>query len=205
MKPFWRARLDDCEAAVGRAAKRRQEAEDIIKIAEVVRRSAEDEENKLKADLLQLQSSASEKTGGSEDSIAQMNASLVRVLSETNGRFVESHAVAEAEKLLESLSVGLSRVAQLARHAAESQVKVENYVGTPKGTARGGRDTDGQRPNNLTGEDPGSLERHWSMSLRLQFRGSRTRTRGAFQHDVCQLGSEPSQNRMWKSKLGAGC
>ena len=27
------ARLDDCEAAVGRAAKRRQEAEDIIKIA----------------------------------------------------------------------------------------------------------------------------------------------------------------------------
>ena len=74
MKPL-EARLDDCEAAVGRAAKRRQKAEDIIKIAGVVRRNAEDEENKLKAELLQLQSSAAEKTGGSEDSIAQMNVS----------------------------------------------------------------------------------------------------------------------------------
>ena len=44
MKPLG-ARLDDCEAEVGRAAKRRQEAEDIIKIAEVVRRNAEDEES----------------------------------------------------------------------------------------------------------------------------------------------------------------
>ena len=81
MKPLG-ARLNDCEAAVGRAAKRRQEAEDITKIAEVVRRNAADEENKLKAELLQLQSSAVEKTSGSEDSIAQMNASLARVLSE---------------------------------------------------------------------------------------------------------------------------
>ena len=40
--------------------------------------------------------------------------------------------VAEAEKL----SVGLS---QLAGHAAESQMNVEISVGTPKGTARGGR------------------------------------------------------------------
>ena len=86
MKPLG-ARLDDCEAAVGH-----QEAEDIIKIAEVLRRNAEDEENKLKAELLQLQSSAAEKTGGSEDSIAQMNASLARVLSVMKGsQFVEAH------------------------------------------------------------------------------------------------------------------
>ena len=109
----------------------------------MVRRNAADEESKLKAELLQLQSSAAEKTGGSEDSIAQMNAFLVRVLSEMKGsQFVEARAVAEAEKLMESLSVGLSRVAQLARHAAESQMKVEISVGTPKGTARGGRDAD---------------------------------------------------------------
>ena len=121
----------------------------------MVRRNAEDEENKLKPELLQLQSSAAEKTGGSEDSIAQMNASLVRVLSEMKGsQFVEAHAVAEAEKLVESLSVGLSRVAQLARHAAESQMKVEISVGTPKETARGGRDADWTPLNNLTGEDP---------------------------------------------------
>ena len=133
----------DCEAAVGRAAKRRQEAEDIIKIAEVVRRNAADEENHLKAELLQLQSSAAEKTGGSEDSIAQVGAFLAKVLSEMKGsQFVEAHAVAEAAKLMESLSVGLSRVAQLARHAAESQMKVEISVGTPKVTARGGRDAD---------------------------------------------------------------
>ena len=142
MKPLG-ARLDDFEAAVGRAAKRHQEAEDVIKIAKVVRRNAEDEENKLKAELLQLQSSAAEKTGGSEDSIAQVSAYLVRVLSEMKGsQSVEAHAVAEAEKLMESLSVGLSRVAQLARDAAESQMKVEIFVGTPKGTARGGRDAD---------------------------------------------------------------
>ena len=61
-----------------------------------------------------------QKTGGSEDSIAQMNASLARVLSEMKGsQFVEAHAVAKAE-LMESLSVGLSREAQLARHAADS-------------------------------------------------------------------------------------
>ena len=145
MKPLG-ARLDDCEAAVGRAAERRQEAEDIIKIAEVVRRNAADEENKLIAELLQLQSSAAEKPSGSEDSIAQMNASLARVLSEVEGsQFVEAHAVAEAEKLMESLSVGSSRVAQLARHPAESQMKVEISVGTPKGTARGGRDVDWTR------------------------------------------------------------
>ena len=108
MKPLG-ARLDDCEAAVGRAAKRRQEAEDLSKFAEVVRRNAADEENKLKAELLLLQSSASEKTGGSEDSIAQMNASLVRVLSEMKvSQFVEAHAFAEVEKLMESLSLGLS-------------------------------------------------------------------------------------------------
>ena len=62
-----------------------------------MRRNVADEENKLKAELLQLQSSAAEKTGGSEDSIAQMNASLVRVLSELKGsQFVEEHAVAES-------------------------------------------------------------------------------------------------------------
>ena len=133
MKPLG-ARLDDCEAAVGRAAKRRQEAEDIIKIAEVVRRNAEDEENKLKAEVLQLQSSAAEKTYGSEDSIAQMNASLAKVLSEMKwSQFVEAHAIAEAEKLMESLSVGLSRVAQSARQAAESQMSVEIPAGTPQG------------------------------------------------------------------------
>ena len=92
MKPLG-ARLDDCEAAVGRAAKRRQEAEDIIKIAEVMRRNAADEGDKLKAELLQLQSSAAEKTGVPEDSIAQMNESLAKVLSEMKGsQFVESHA-----------------------------------------------------------------------------------------------------------------
>ena len=119
MKPLG-AQLDDCEEAVGRAAKRRQEAKDTIKIAEVVKRNATDEENKLKAELLQLQSSAMEKTGGSKDSIAQMNAPLVRVLSEMKvSQFVKAHAVVEAEKLMESLSVGLSRMAQLARHAAQ--------------------------------------------------------------------------------------
>ena len=72
-----------------------------------------------------------------------MNASLAGVLSEMKGsQFVEAHAVAEAEKLMESLSVGLSRVAQLARHAAESQMKVEISVRTPKGTARGDLDSD---------------------------------------------------------------
>ena len=91
-------------------------------------------------------------------------------------QFVEAHAVAEAEKLMESLSVGLSRVAQLARHAAESQMKVEISVGTSKGTARGGRFADwtpAQQPDRRR-----SLERQRSMSLRLQFRGFRTRTRG---------------------------
>ena len=43
---------------------------------------------------------------------------------------------------MEGLSVGLSRVAQLVRHAAESQMEVEISVGTPKVTARGGRDAD---------------------------------------------------------------
>ena len=72
-----------------------------------------------------------------------MNASLARVLSEMKGsQFDEAHAVAEAEKLMESLSVGSSQVAQLARHAAESQMKIEMSMGTPKGTARGGRDAD---------------------------------------------------------------
>ena len=75
MKPLG-ARPDDCEAAVGRDAKRRQEAEDIIKIAEVGRRNAADEEDRLKAELLQLQTSAAEKTGVSDDSVAKMNASL---------------------------------------------------------------------------------------------------------------------------------
>ena len=104
----------------------------------MVRRNAADEENKVKAETLQLYSSAAEKTGGSEDSIAQMNASLARVVSEMKGiQFVEAHAVAEAGTLLESLSVGLSRVAQLARHAAESQLKVEISVVTPKETALG--------------------------------------------------------------------
>ena len=42
------------EAAFGRASKRRQEAGDIIKIAEVVRRNAADEEYKLKPELLQF-------------------------------------------------------------------------------------------------------------------------------------------------------
>ena len=84
--------------------------------------TAADEEDQLKAELLQLQSPAAEKTGGSEDSIAQMNASLAKEWSEMKGsQFVVSHAVADAEKLMESLSVGLSRVAQLARHAATSR------------------------------------------------------------------------------------
>ena len=52
--------------------------------------NAADEEDKLKA------SPAAEKKGGSEDSIAQMNASLAKVWS---SQFVVSHAVAEAEKL----------------------------------------------------------------------------------------------------------
>ena len=92
-----------------------------------------------------------------------MNASLVRVLSEMKGsQLVEAHAVAETEKLMESPSVGLSRVAQLARHAAESQMKVGTSVGTPKGTARGGRDADwtpAQQPDRrrprITGKDIG--------------------------------------------------
>ena len=46
-----------------KSCQRSQEAEDIIKIAEVVRRNAEDEENKLKPELLQLQSSAAEENG----------------------------------------------------------------------------------------------------------------------------------------------
>ena len=97
----------------------------------------------MKAELLQLQSSAAEKTCGSEDSIAQMNASLAKVFSEMKGsQFVEAHAIAEAEKLMESLSMGLFRVAQLARQAAESQMSVEIPAGTPKGTAHGRRDDD---------------------------------------------------------------
>ena len=192
MKPLG-ARLDDCEAAVGRAAKRRQEAEDIIKIAEVVRRSAEDEENQLKAELLQLQSSAAEKSGGSEDSIAQMNASLARDLSEMKGsQFVEAHAVADAEKLMESLSVGLSRVAQLARHAVESQMKVEISMGTPKGTARGGRDADwtlAQQPDRRRPRITGKTS---VDELETPVQSFRTRNRGACHHDVCQRGSEPS-------------
>ena len=79
-----------------------------------------------------------------------MNASLARVLSEMKGsQFVEAHAVAEAEKLMESLSVGLSRVAQLARHAAESQMKVEISVGTAKGTTA--QQLDRRRPS-ITGK-----------------------------------------------------
>ena len=77
MKPLG-ARLDDCEAAVGRAAKRRQEAEDIIKIADVVTRNAADEEDKLKAELLQLQSSAAEKTGLDRSSECIPGESVVR-------------------------------------------------------------------------------------------------------------------------------
>ena len=50
-----------------------------------MRSNAADEENKLNAELLQLQSSAAEKTGGSEDSIAQMNEVPARVLSEMKG------------------------------------------------------------------------------------------------------------------------
>ena len=100
---------------------------------------------------------------------------------------------------MESLSVGLSRVAQLARHAAESQMKVGISVGTPKGTACGRRDADwtqAQQPDRrrprITGKTAVS-------------RVSRTRTRGACHHDVCQLGSEPSQSRMWNSNFGAAC
>ena len=92
-----------------------------------------DEENKLKAELLQLQSSAAEKSGGSE-----MNASLARGLSEMKGsQFVEAHAVAEAEKMMESLSVVLS-----GSPCSGVPEKVEISVGTPEGTARGGRDAD---------------------------------------------------------------
>ena len=204
MKPLG-ARLDDYEAAVGRAAKRRQE-EDIIKIAEVVRRNAEDEENKLKAELLQLQSSAAEKSGGSEDSIAQMNASLARVLSEMKeSQFVEAHAVAEAEKLMGSLSVALSRVAQLARHAAESQMKIEISLRTPKGTARGGRDADWTPAQQPDKRGPRITGKTSVDELETPVQGVSRRDRGARQHDVCQLGSKPSQNRTWKSKFEAAC
>ena len=173
MKPLG-ARLDDCEAAVGRAAKRRQEAEDIIKIAEVMRRNAADEGDKLKAELLQLQSSAAEKTGVPEDSIAQMNESLAKVLSEMKGsQFVESHAVAEAEKLMESLFVGLFRVAQLARDAPASQMNVEMSAGTPKGTARGVRDADWTPAQQRDRRRQRSRIRAGFL-LKLQFRGFRT-------------------------------
>ena len=171
-----------------------------------MRRNAADVENKLKAELLQLQSSAAKKTGGSEDSIAQMNASLARVLSEIQGsQFIEAHAVAEAEKLMESLSVGLSRVAQLARHAAESQMKVEISVGTPQGTARGGRDADWTpaeqpdwRRHRITGKKAVD-------ELETPVQGFQDANQGACQYDACQLGSEPSQSRMWKSQFGAAC
>ena len=90
-------------------------------------------------------------------------------------------------QLPESLSVGLSRVAQLARHAAESQMEVEISVGQHVAVAM----LIGPGPNNLTGEDPGSLGRH--------------RIARVSGHDESQLGSEPSQNRVWKSKFEAAC
>ena len=152
-----------------------------------MRRNAADEEDKLKAELLQLQSSAAERTGGSEDECIR-GESVVRDEREP-----------VCQKLMESLSVGLSRVAQLTRDAAASQMNVEMSAGTPKGTARGVCDADWTPAQQPDRRRPGSLGRHRSriragFLLKLQFRGFRTRTWGA--HDVCQIGSEPSQSRM---------
>ena len=83
-------------------------------------------------------------------------------------------------------------------------MNVEISVGTPKGTARGGRDADwtpAQQPDKRRPRISGKTA---VEEFETPVQGFRTRTR-ACQHDVCQLGSEPSQSRMWKSKFRAAC
>ena len=54
-------------------------------------------------------------------------------------QLADAYAVSEAEKLMDSLSIGSSRVAQLAREATASQMNVGMTRVTREGTARGVR------------------------------------------------------------------
>ena len=104
---------------------------------------------------------------------------------------------------MDSLSVGLSRVAQLAHHAAESQMKVEISVGTPSGTARGGRDADWTPAQQPDRRRPRITGKTAFDELETPVQVVRTRTRRACQHDVYQLGSEPG-NRNSEQRADEG-
>ena len=119
------AQLDTCRDAIARARRRREEADEIIALTQAVRQQAIAEEEKLKDDLCKL-SAAVLPSDAQPNSVTSMNASLAKVLSDMRegqaaGK-VAPEAIAEAEKLMSTLSQGIEQISLLAREAAVGQV-----------------------------------------------------------------------------------
>lgn len=120
------AQLDACKAAISRARKRREEAEDLIALSQVVRAEAQEEEERLCQELAEIQARVPHEAhvqSGSVpmSSIDVMNQALAKVLSEMKIGGVAPLVVGEAELLMSKLSEGIERVAVLAKEAARSQ------------------------------------------------------------------------------------
>ena len=117
------AQLDACKAAITRARKRSEEAEELIAQLQVVRAEAVEETNRLCKELADIQSRVPQvaKLNSSDSSIDAMNKALATVLSEMKTGGVAPTVVDEAEALMAKLSVGIERVAELAKEAARTQ------------------------------------------------------------------------------------
>ena len=129
------AQLDACKAAINRARKRTEEAEELIALMQAVRDEAAEETSRLCKELVEIQSRVPQEADvdKSDSSIDAMNKALATVLGEMKTGGVAPAVVGEAEALMAKLSAGIERVAELAREAARTQNMgdIQQSVGDP--------------------------------------------------------------------------
>ena len=125
--------IDECQAAIERAQKRKKEAEELLTLTELVREEAAQEEERLMGEMHALQSrmpnEAGHQTGGEqpESSLVTMNEALAKVLVEMRAsQNVDAAVVSETEGLMAQLSLGIERVAALAQQAVANSGFVNN-------------------------------------------------------------------------------
>ena len=117
------AQLDSCKAAMARAQKRMQDANEVIQKASVARDEAEKEHQRLAAEMtaLELQMPSAQPLQEPKDSIAGLNHALAKMLEELKtSSYVDSEDVKRAEALTQQLTVGLAQIAQMAAAQAVS-------------------------------------------------------------------------------------
>ena len=114
-----------------------------MQLAQVVQKSAAEEEERLRQELKQLQLATVAESGDNsnqqqQNSISAVNSALAKVLADMkSSSFVDEDTVKEAEAVMESLSAGLAKVSQLAcQAAAEQQMGDVIMTSPPQGVTR---------------------------------------------------------------------